>query len=108
MKKMCKRLCDSLGDTKWYEIAEAVENVMKREMQKKSKQVVTNVDFWSAVAYYYMKIPIEVYTPIFAAARIVGWCSHIIEQLDPKNPIIRPKAIYVGPTDLQYIPIRKR
>jgi citrate synthase len=105
---MCKRLCDSLGDTKCYEIAEAVENVMKREMQKKSKQVVTNVDFWSAVAYYYMKIPIEVYTPIFAAARIVVWCSHIIEQLDPKNPIIRPKAIYVGPTDLQYIPIRKR
>lgn len=95
-------MSEKLGDVRWYKTAEIVEKVMRRE-----KNILPNVDFPTAYIYYLMELPIEIYTPIFALARIAGWTAHMIEQLD-NNRLIRPKALYEGPAHLDYIPIEQR
>jgi len=95
-------MSEKLGDTRWYKTAEIVEKVMLRE-----KNILPNVDFPTAYIYYLMSLPIEIYTPIFALARIAGWTAHMIEQLD-NNRLIRPKALYEGPDHLEYVPIEQR
>jgi citrate synthase len=62
----------------------------------REKNIFSNLDFPVAPAYYLMDIPIDLYTPIFAASRITGWSGHIIEQHD-NNRLIRPSSEYVGP-----------
>jgi 2-methylcitrate synthase/citrate synthase II len=99
---MSEEVSEKLGDTKWYRIARIVEETMRRE-----KSIVPNVDFPTAFLYYLMGLPIEIYTPIFALARITGWTSHMIEQLD-NNRLIRPKALYEGPQHVDYIPRDRR
>jgi citrate synthase len=66
-----------------------------------------NVDFYSASVQHYLGIPKELFTCIFAASRVSGWCAHILEQLSD-NTIIRPSAHYVGPERREYVPIEKR
>ncbi len=102
LTEMGKQLSEKVGDTKWYEMATIVEEVMKRE-----KNILPNVDFPTSYLYYLMGLPIEIYTPIFAVARVVGWTSHIIEQHDG-NRLIRPKAIYNGPQHIEFVPMGKR
>jgi 2-methylcitrate synthase/citrate synthase II len=86
-----KKLSELLGDTRWYQIAEVVEQYVVKE-----KAIFPNVDYPTAFIYYLMELPIEIYTPIFALARVAGWSAHIMEQLE-NNRLIRPKAIYQGP-----------
>jgi citrate synthase len=71
------------------------------------KGLICNVDFWSATVYYSLEIPIDLYTPIFAASRVSGWCAHVLEQYE-NNRIYRPRGLYAGPTDLRYRPIDDR
>ncbi|MCE7933820.1 MAG: citrate synthase [Chlorobi bacterium CHB2] len=71
------------------------------------KHLYPNVDFYSASAYYMMGLPIDLYTPIFAMSRMVGWTAHIMEQ-QADNRIIRPASEYTGPTELKYAPITER
>ncbi|MBI2648616.1 MAG: citrate synthase [Thaumarchaeota archaeon] len=71
------------------------------------KKLPANLDFYAAPIFYVLGIPIEVYTPIFAASRIVGWMAHYNEQI-AENKIIRPDAIYVGPKSMNYLPVSKR
>jgi len=54
-----------------------------------------------------MGIPLDLYTPIFAVSRISGWTGHILEQYTD-NKLIRPRAEYVGPRDVAYVPIDQR
>ena len=63
---------------------------------KQEKQIDANVDFYSASTYYLLGIPIELFTPIFAASRVSGWTAHILEQY-ANNRLIRPRAEYIGP-----------
>ncbi len=102
LKAMLKEFGKKTGNTKWIEISEIVERAMKEE-----KNLFPNVDFPCATLYYELGLPIELYTPIFAAARTAGWCAHAIEQLD-NNRLIRPACEYIGARDQQYIPIEKR
>jgi len=90
------------GNTKWYEMSRKLEELMMRE-----KGLYPNVDFYSASTYYMMGIPLDLYTPIFAVSRITGWTAHILEQYSD-NKLIRPRADYVGPRDLKYVPIEER
>ncbi|NLZ47913.1 MAG: citrate synthase, partial [Clostridiales bacterium] len=66
-----------------------------------------NVDFYSGFVYDMLNIPRELYTPIFAAARIPGWCAHRIEQLVSEPKIIRPAYKNVS-AKAQYVPMNKR
>jgi len=102
LKKLNKQYSEKLGNMKWYEIADIVEKILKEE-----KNLFPNVDFPCASLYYLLGLPVEVYTPIFAAARTAGWCAHDIEQSD-NNRLIRPECDYVGERDLKYIPLENR
>lgn len=93
------RIC---GDHRWYEIATTVDRVMQYE-----KGLHPNLDFYTAVAYLLMGIPRTLYTPLFVCSRITGWCAHVIEQQD-HNRLMRPRALYTGPSKREYVPLDHR
>ncbi len=71
------------------------------------KRVFPNVDFYSGIVYNAMGIPPEMFTPIFAVARVAGWTARVFEYLE-QNRIFRPRAVYTGPFDREYVPIEDR
>jgi citrate synthase len=102
VKEYARQLGDRMKQPQWYQISDILEQVMAKE-----KNQFPNVDFPSAPAYYLMGLPIELYTPIFAVARVVGWCAHVTEQQDA-NRLIRPRSYYSGQHGLRYVPIHER
>ncbi len=102
MKKVGRQIAAAIGDTKWPDLADVVEETMMRE-----KGIFPNVDFPCAYTYYMMGIPIPLYTPIFVASRVVGWAAHVIEQHDA-NRLIRPNHIYTGPEHRAFVALGDR
>jgi citrate synthase len=75
---------------------------------KERKGLNANVDFYSATVYYSLGIPTDLFTPIFAIARMSGWTAHILEQL-ADNRLFRPLSEYVGPAvGRKVVPIEQR
>ncbi len=101
LKALAKMLAEQ-RDSKWFEIAEAVE-----QAAYKYKKLLPNVDFYSACVYATLGIPDDLFIPIFAIGRIAGWTAHIIEQYE-NNKLLRPRALYVGLKNRKYIPIEER
>ena len=102
LKDLSRRLGIETGDTKLYDISLAMEQAVKASIHKNC-----NVDFYSASLQYYMGIPGDMFTCVFAASRIVGWCAHILEQLSD-NKIIRPSSNYIGPAERPYLNMDQR
>jgi citrate synthase len=102
LKRMSRELTAETGHPELYEMSAAIEEIMQER-----KGLIPNVDFYSATVYYSMGIPIDLFTPVFAASRVAGWCAHILEQY-ANNRIYRPRGDYNGPTGLRYVPIEKR
>ncbi len=102
LRKFSKQMGEKKGEMKWFEMSQAIEKMMHDK-----KGMYPNVDFYSASTYYLMDIPLDLFTPIFAVSRIAGWTGHILEQY-ANNKLIRPRAEYVGPRDLKYVPIDQR
>ena len=102
LERMSRELTAETGHPELYEMSAAIEEFMHDR-----KGLIPNVDFYSATVYYSMGIPIDLFTPIFAASRVSGWCAHILEQY-AQNRIYRPRGQYDGPTGLRYAPIEER
>ncbi|GAB6008518.1 citrate synthase [Dysgonomonas reticulitermitis] len=86
----------------------AIYNFMELKGKNVKKQVCANVDFYSGFVYDMIGLPQEIYTPLFAMARIVGWCAHRIEELNFKQKrIIRPAYKNAGEIK-EYIPLKDR
>jgi citrate synthase len=102
LKPFCTRLAAEAGDDRWERIAEPIERAVTVQ-----KNLPPNVDWPSARLYHYMNLDTDLYTPIFAMARVAGWSAHIIEQLD-HNRLMRPRARYNGPPNRKVKPIDRR
>jgi len=102
LRQFSKELGERTGDSRWYEMSHIIEEYIKSH-----KGLYANVDFYSASVYYMMGIPIDLDTPIFASSRMSGWTAHVLEQY-ANNRLIRPRAEYVGPKDVEYVPIDER
>jgi len=90
LKRLSQELSEGGGEPNWYAITEAVERTAFEE-----KGLFPNVDLYSGSVYRYLGIPNDLFTPLFAASRVVGWSAHVLEQ-QADNRIIRPSAEYVG------------
>jgi citrate synthase len=102
LKRMAQVLSAKLGEPKWIQMSERIAEVM---LEKKGLQA--NVDFYSATVYYSLGIPTDLFTPIFAIARMSGWTAHVLEQL-ADNRLIRPQSVYIGPVGLKVTPMEQR
>ena len=91
LRRMSKELGERAGSTRWFEMSQRIEAVVKGE-----KKLNPNVDFYSASTYYTLGIPIDLFTPIFAVSRVSGWTAHCLEQY-ANNRLIRPRTDYIGP-----------
>ena len=102
IKVIAKSLSIENNDTKLFDIADRIETVMMSE-----KKMFANLDWFSAVTYHQMGIPINFFTPIFIFSRLTGWSGHVMEQR-VDNKIIRPAANYTGEVNRAFIPIESR
>ncbi|MCD8118192.1 MAG: citrate/2-methylcitrate synthase [Lachnospiraceae bacterium] len=110
LKDYAKQLSKEKGREEDFALHETVEKVsagMIMERKQLQKPVCANVDFYSGFVYNMLRIPKELYTPIFAMARISGWSAHRMEELVNRGKIIRPAYLNVGKSR-PYVPLEER
>ncbi|MFZ5572261.1 MAG: citrate/2-methylcitrate synthase [Thermodesulfobacteriota bacterium] len=114
---MSRIMGERTGEPKWYEISARLEVAGKKAFkEKKGSDIFVNVDFYSASLYYYMGIPVDLFTPVFAMARTAGWVAHVLEEqfagAAPKPMLYRPESEYIGdycgPDECAFVPIDNR
>lgn len=96
LQGLATKMFEKLGPTPIYDVATRLETAM--EALVGAKGIYPNVDFYSGIVYEKLEIPVDLFTPVFAIARVSGWLAHQLEQLDG-NRIFRPSQIYVGDRD---------
>jgi 2-methylcitrate synthase/citrate synthase II len=102
LKTLTAEVAKETGNEELEQTADIIETIVRTE-----KKLPPNVDWPCARLYHYLGLPIDLYTPLFVVARVVGWAAHITEQLD-NNRLIRPRAIYNGVASRKWKPINER
>lgn len=105
LQHLAEQLFEKFGQDKYYDIAVELERAVGEKLGQKG--IYPNVDFYSGLVYRKLGIPTDLFTPVFAIARVAGWLAHWKEQL-AENRIFRPTQIYTGPHQAPYVPIRER
>lgn len=105
LQTLAEQLFDELGYDPYYDIALELEKVVEETLGEKG--VHANVDFYSGLVYRRLGIPKDLFTPMFAIARVAGWLAHWKEQLEA-NRIFRPTQIYLGKHQVPYMPLAQR
>ena len=105
LQELAEKLFDETGHDRYYEMAVELERVIEGKLG--SKGIYPNVDFYSGLVYRKLGIPSDLFTPIFAIARVAGWLAHWKEQL-AVNRIFRPTQIYTGEHNTPYVPMEER
>ncbi|MGD1809194.1 citrate synthase [Dapis sp. BLCC M126] len=105
LQELAVELFEKFGYDKYYEIALEMEKVVEEKLGHKG--IYPNVDFYSGLVYRKLGIPSDLFTPVFAIARVAGWLAHWKEQL-AANRIFRPTQIYTGDHNISYTPCEKR
>jgi citrate synthase len=105
LQRLAEQLFENFGRDDYYDIAVELEQVVEEKLGQKG--IYANVDFYSGLVYRKMGIPIDLFTPVFAIARVAGWLAHWKEQLEA-NRIYRPTQIYTGTHGAPYIAIEDR
>jgi citrate synthase len=105
LQELAENVFAETGRPEQYEMALELEKAAAGTLG--SKGIYPNVDFFSGTVYQALGIPRDLFTPVFAVARVAGWLAHWLEQLQ-NNRIFRPEQVYVGKTDVAYVPLGKR
>jgi citrate synthase len=105
LQELAQQLFDKFGGDHYYDIALALETAVAKRLGEKG--IYPNVDFYSGLVYRKLGIPTDLFTPVFAIARVSGWLAHWKEQLG-ENRIFRPTQIYTGSHNEPYNPMEKR
>jgi citrate synthase len=108
LREYCRDLAIEKGRTEEFEFRVLFEKIAREMISQKTGKVTSNnVDYYSGFAYDMLNIPREIYTPLFACARTVGWLAHNIENKLYDGKIMRPATKYVGKA-LEFKPVEER
>jgi citrate synthase len=99
---LCAELAQETGEQGMETMAETIERVVLEE-----KGLRPNVDWPCARLYYYLGLPVDLYTPLFVVARVAGWSAHFLEQA-ASNRLIRPLSRYTGHERRSFVPLAER
>lgn len=102
LRSLAEAACRQSGEGVWFEVAVRLHEAVQRE-----KGLIPNVDFYSAPLFYALGIPVDLFVPVIAVARVAGWTAHILEQ-HADNRLIRPRAEYQGPARRAFPPLAAR
>jgi citrate synthase len=112
IREVCHQVLEELpgaANNPLFELALKLEEIALSDEYFIERKLYPNVDFYSGIIYQALGVPRNMFTVMFAIARTVGWVSHWLEMMsDPNNRIGRPRQIYHGPTERDYVPISKR
>lgn len=100
LRPLAEKLAANHEQGYWFDVALGVEKAARADQYFIDRNLFPNVDYYSAPALYMLGIPMDTFTSMFTMSRVVGWTSHVLEQME-NNRLIRPRANYVGPTDLK-------
>jgi len=102
LRGMAEEACRQSGQATWFDMAVALHARIHE-----AKKLIPNVDFYAAPLFYSIGIPVDLFTPVIATARVVGWTANLLEQYDD-NRLIRPRADYKGPGRRPFVPLDRR
>jgi citrate synthase len=111
IREMCHKVLKQMGrnDTPLFDLALELERVALSDEYFIEKNLYPNVDFYSGIIYRALGIPTSMFTVMFAIARTVGWVAHWREMItDPNGRISRPRQLYTGPVQRDYVAVENR
>jgi citrate synthase len=105
LEQLGHKLAETSPDRKYFDLSLKLRDYLGKKLE--GRPLYPNVDFFSASVYRMLGIPSDLYTPIFAMARIAGWTAHLLEQY-ADNRLVRPNALYEGADLRPYVPLGQR